>query len=81
MQKGMRLLRQRGVARPVLQVLEGGVPACAAETDPGRLGFGGKVRPVRIGAGAFTPEVILVWQDSLGGSTFSPVKCPRLWID
>ncbi len=44
-QKGMRLLRQRGVAGPVLQVLEGGVPAGTAETDPGRLGLGRKVRP------------------------------------
>lgn len=43
-QKGMRLLRQRSVAGPVFQVLEGGVPAGAAETDPGRLGLGRKVR-------------------------------------
>lgn len=43
-QKGMRLLRQRGMAGPVLQVLEGGVPAGTAETDPGRLGLGRKVR-------------------------------------
>lgn len=35
LQKGMRLLWEHGVARPVLQVLEGGIPASAAETDPG----------------------------------------------
>lgn len=34
-QKGMRLLRQRSMARSVFQVLEGGVPAGTAETDPG----------------------------------------------
>lgn len=44
-QKGMRLLWQRGMAGPVLQVLEGGVPPCTPETDPGRLGLGRKVRP------------------------------------
>lgn len=44
-QKGMWLLWKRSVARPVLQVLEGGVPAGTAETDPGRLGLGRKVRP------------------------------------
>lgn len=44
-QEGMRLLWQRSLAGPVLQVLEGGVPAGTAETDPGRLGLGGKVRP------------------------------------
>lgn len=43
-QKGMRLLRKCSVAGPVLQVLEGGVPAGAAEADPGRLGLGGEVR-------------------------------------
>lgn len=45
MQKGVRLLWQRGMAGPVLQVLEGGVPAGTAETDPGRLGLGREVRP------------------------------------
>ena len=34
-QKGMWLLRQRSMAGSVLQVLEGGVPAGTAETDPG----------------------------------------------
>ena len=44
-QKGMWLLWQRSMAGPVLQVLEGGVPAGAPKTDPGRLGLGRKVRP------------------------------------
>ncbi len=43
-QKGLRLLWQRSMAGPVLQVLEGGVPAGAAETDPRWLGLGRKVR-------------------------------------
>lgn len=45
-QKRMRLLWQRSLAGPVLKVLEGGVPAGTAETDPGRLGAGRKVRPL-----------------------------------
>lgn len=44
LQKRMWLLWQRSMAGPVLQVLEGGVPACTTETDPGRLGLGRKVR-------------------------------------
>lgn len=56
LQKGMRLLREHSVARPVLQVLEGGVPACATEADPGWLGFGRKVGPFRIGADALTSD-------------------------
>lgn len=43
-QKRMRLLWQRCMAGPVLQVLAGRVPAGPAEADPGRLGLGGKVR-------------------------------------
>ncbi|XP_035998726.1 rab5 GDP/GTP exchange factor isoform X1 [Fundulus heteroclitus] len=46
----MRLLWERSVAGPVLQVLEGGVPAGAAEADPGRLGLGRKVRPAAAAA-------------------------------
>lgn len=43
-QERMWLLWQRSVAGAVLQVLEGRVPAGTTKTDPGRLGFGRKVR-------------------------------------
>lgn len=46
------------MARPVLQVLEGGIPACAAEADPGWLGFGRKVRALCTGADALALVIL-----------------------
>lgn len=43
-QERMWLLWQRSMAGAVLQVLEGRIPAGTTKTDPGRLGFGRKVR-------------------------------------